>query len=95
MLIVDITYTAPLSAIEQHLSAHRAFLQKHYDAGSLIASGPKTPRTGGIIVANIDRTAMEALIQQDPFYLAGIADYSITVFDPVKHSAAFQACLAS
>lgn len=85
MYIVSLTYTVPLPEIETHLAAHRAFLDEHYASGALIASGPKDPREGGVILAMTpDRESLDAILAQDPFHLAGVAEYEVTRFVPVK-----------
>lgn len=84
MLVVDITYTAELSEIEKVLADHRNFLQTYYDNNTFLASGPKNPRTGGVILAQTDKSTMENIIAQDPYNLAGVAEYTITEFEPVK-----------
>lgn len=84
MLIVDITYTQPIETIEAYLADHRAWLQVHYDQGLLLASGPKNPRLGGVIIALADKAQMEVLIQDDPFFKNNLAWYSFTEFEPVK-----------
>lgn len=44
---------------------------------------PQTPRVGGVIMIKAnDRTAVEAIIAQDPFNINGIADYQIVEFTP-------------
>ncbi len=53
MYVVNITYTAPLDRVDDALEAHRAFLERQFDAGVFIAAGPKLPRTGGIILAAV------------------------------------------
>ena len=85
MLIIDINYTKPFEEVEKHLQPHRDFLRKCYADGKFLASGPKNPRTGGIIIALTSKGEAEALIQQDPFYLQQVAKYSITEFNPVLH----------
>lgn len=56
---------------------------RHYAAGDFIASGPQTPRVGGVIMIKAnDRAAVEAIIAQDPFNIHGIADYQIVEFTP-------------
>jgi uncharacterized protein YciI len=86
MFIIQLTYKAPLIEVNKYLSAHREFLDYHYKQGLLIASGPQMPRTGGIIIAATkDRTKLEAIFEQDPFYLAEIADYHFIEFTPIKH----------
>lgn len=85
MFIISPTYTAELAQIEQHLAAHRQFLDRYYQAGVFLFSGRKEPRTGGIIIAQAtDRSKVERIISEDPFHQAGIADYAITEFIPSK-----------
>ncbi len=86
MFIIDLEYKAPLEEIDAHLAAHRDFLESYYQKGLLLASGPKNPRTGGIIIAlGNDLSVIEAMIQADPFFEKKLAHYSITEFFPVKH----------
>lgn len=94
MLIVDLIYKKPLKEVENALKAHRDFLQTCYEKGLFLASGPKNPKDGGIIVALTDRGTMEKLIEQDPFYLEGIADYRIQEFTPVKRHKVIESLLA-
>jgi uncharacterized protein YciI len=86
MFIIQLTYKVPIDEIEKYLIAHREFLDYHYKQGLLIASGPIKPRTGGILIASTaDRASLEAILKQDPFHLADLADYQITEFTPIKH----------
>ena len=72
-----------MSEVDRFLAAHREYLAKHYAAGDFIASGPQMPRVGGVIMIKAnDRTAVEAIIAQDPFNINGIADYQIVEFTP-------------
>lgn len=83
MFITILTYKKPLSEVDRFFAAHREYLAKHYAAGDFIASGPQTPRVGGVIMIKAnDRTAVEAIIAQDPFNINGIADYQIVEFTP-------------
>lgn len=86
MFIISLNYKKPFSEIETLLVAHRAFLDDYYQQGIFVMSGPKHPRTGGIIVANIKtREKLEKIIQEDPFYQHDIADYEVVEFTPTKH----------
>lgn len=86
MFIVQLNYQVPLPEVDKYLQAHRDFLDAHYQSGLFLASGPMTPRTGGIIIATgNDKAALEIILQQDPYYLANIANYTITEFTPVKY----------
>jgi uncharacterized protein YciI len=86
MIIIQLTYKAPLQEVDKYLSAHREFLDYYYKQGLLLASGPMKPRTGGIIIATTKNlSALQTIFEQDPYYLADIADYSFIEFTPVKH----------
>ena len=83
MFIAILTYKKPLSEVDRFLTAHREYLAKHYAAGDFIASGPQTPRIGGVIMMKADsRKAVDAIIAEDPFHINGIADYLIVEFTP-------------
>ena len=94
MFIISITYKVDLSLVEQHLEAHRTFLDKYYSNGTFVLSGPQAPRTGGVIIARASRRIfVEAIIKEDPFYKAGLADYSIVEFVPSKAQVGLESLL--
>ena len=81
MFVIELTYTAPLSAIDAHMAAHVAFLRKYYDAGNFLVSGRQIPRKGGIILAVAEsRDRVEALMREDPFVAHGLAEIWIVDF---------------
>lgn len=83
MFIAILTYKKPLSDVDRFLVAHREYLAKHYASGDFIASGPQTPRVGGVIMMKAaSRAAVDAIIAEDPFYINDIADYQIVEFSP-------------
>lgn len=83
MFIAILSYKKPLCEVDRFLAAHREYLAKHYVAGDFIASGPQTPRAGGVIMMKADRReAVEAIIAEDPFHINNIADYQIVGFTP-------------
>lgn len=83
MFIAILTYKKPLSEVDRFLAAHREYLAEHYALGDFIASGPQTPRVGGVIMIKAEsRTAVDAIIAKDPFNINGIADYQIVEFTP-------------
>lgn len=85
MFIVSITYTASLADVDKHLAAHREYLDRQYDAGIFIASGPKEPRNGGVILANTtSRANLDLVLAQDPFRLQNVAQYDVTEFKATK-----------
>lgn len=83
MFIAILTYKKPLSEVDRFLAAHREYLAKHYAAGDFIASGPQTPRVGGVIMIKAEnRITVDAIIAQDPFNINDVADYQIVEFTP-------------
>lgn len=81
MFVIDIHYTAPLSAIDAAMGDHMKFLNACYKSNLFLASGRKVPRTGGIILAvGSSKAAMEELMAQDPFVAKGLAMVTITEF---------------
>ncbi|MFF3910689.1 YciI family protein [Streptomyces sp. NPDC001848] len=85
MFVLELTYTAPLEAVDAALPAHVAWLDEQYAAGVFLASGRKVPREGGIILAvGEDREAVEKLTETDPLVVAGLCTYRITEFLATK-----------
>ena len=80
MFVIELTYTADLQKIDAHMAAHVRFLKKYYASGNFLGSGRKIPRDGGIILAVGKRQDIEPIIQEDPFYAHGLADFRIIEF---------------
>jgi uncharacterized protein YciI len=81
MFIVDLHYIVPLEVLDSHMAEHVKFLQKYYKQNIFLTSGRKVPRTGGIILAMTDtRAELDAIIQEDPFYIHKLAQFTITEF---------------
>lgn len=77
MLILSLTYIAPMDRVDALIEPHMAWVKKGYDDGFFIASGRKVPRTGGVILSRGERGAMEAFCATDPFAVHGVATYEI------------------
>jgi uncharacterized protein YciI len=83
MFITILTYKVAIEEVEKHLNAHVEYLKKQYEAGNFIASGRKVPRTGGVILSNMDsKEGLEKVLSQDPFNINDVADYEIIEFVP-------------
>lgn len=89
--IITITYTASSAVIDQVRIKHREFLDRGYEQGLFIASGPNSLRNGGVILASGDLDEIKALLQEDPFITEKVATYNYHSFEPVKHAQAFSA----
>jgi uncharacterized protein YciI len=82
--IVDITYAASAERIAEIRPDHRVFLQRGYEQGLLLCSGPQAPKAGGLVVARADSlAALQSFFADDPYQRNGAATYTFTEFDPV------------
>jgi uncharacterized protein YciI len=91
MFIVLITYKKPLDIVEKYLAAHRSYLDEGYKNNFLIASGPRNPRTGGVLISQLnDKLKLEKFLNKDPFLIHDVADYEVIEFVPNKHHKDFQ-----
>ena len=90
MLIIELTYKKPLDDVNELLQKHRDFLSKYYRKKVFLASGPKNPRNGGIILSMSDKATIDKVLEEDPFYQHEIADYRVIEFEPNKYSDEFK-----
>ena len=85
--LILIRYRAPIETIEAHTDAHRAWLRELKANGSLLASGPFVPRTGGALLLRVPdegaAAAVDAVRDGDPFYKLGLANYELLQWNPV------------
>jgi uncharacterized protein YciI len=82
-------YLAPFETFAELVPVHRAFLQRGYDAGHFLMSGPQIPARGGFLVARAESLErLHAILADEPFTKAGKMRFSrITEFNPVQHQA--------
>jgi uncharacterized protein YciI len=81
MFILTLTYTSDLEQVDQFLPGHNQFLQKYFENKMFICSGPKIPRTGGIILCQSESIEnVIKIIEEDPFKIYGVANYEIIEF---------------
>jgi len=94
VFVVTLTYIKPLEAVDVLIPAHVEWLKAQYAAGYFLASGRRVPRTGGVILAHgLERATLEGVLAQDPFSIAGVAEYSIVEFVPSMAAEALDALL--
>jgi len=83
MFIVSLSYIQPIEEVERHLEAHIDWLKTHYENNNFIASGRKVPRTGGVILSNLEcKKELEQILKQDPFSIEKVAEFEIIEFIP-------------
>ncbi len=79
--IAIIRYRRPLDEVLQVVDAHRAYLGTLYDAGTLLASGPLDPRSGGALLLRVPddsvQESLDAVRDNDPYVKTGMAQYEL------------------
>jgi uncharacterized protein YciI len=92
MFVIMLHYKKPLAEVDKFLTEHRNYLEQGYQKNYYITSGPRNPRTGGIILSQLqDKQQLEKILEQDPFYINDLVEYEIIEFIPVKYHADFKA----
>jgi uncharacterized protein YciI len=93
MLVVTLTYKAPLETVDLHRPAHIDWLKERYADGTMLASGRQTPPVGGVLLMRGERSAIKALLATDPFAVHDVADYGIVEFNPTMTAPGLEALL--
>jgi uncharacterized protein YciI len=85
--VLEGEYLVPFEELSDLVATHRAFLQKGYDDGFFLCSGPQIPARGGFLIARAASLAkLQELLAQEPFTKAKKMRFSrITQFNPVQH----------
>ncbi len=90
MFLLLSRYLKPPEEVDKYIPEHREFLDRYYDTGLFIVSGPQRPRVGGVIVtADAPRETVEAALAEDPFVREGISEYQIIEFTASKRAQRF------
>ncbi|WP_395659083.1 YciI family protein [Nocardioides sp.] len=83
--VLIVSYTAPLRAVDAAMPAHRRFLDEHFATGEFLASGPREPRIGGVILARFSsRARLTEVVGADPFVRQDLASYEVIAFHPTR-----------
>jgi uncharacterized protein YciI len=90
MFVIILNYIKSLEEIDKYIPSHIEFLDEQYKKGLFFASGAKIPRTGGVILASgNDKESLHKILEQDPFYIANVAQYEVIEFNPSKMHESF------
>lgn len=92
MVVLLLKYVKPLEEVERLMPAHLEFLDRFYREGKFVASGPREPRTGAVILADVS-SELEAMkiVVEDPFFTEKVADYEVVRFTPTRNDPRFAA----
>ena len=94
LYVVVLTYVASIEEIDAAGPDHVAWLEGGYADGTLLASGPRVPRSGGLILtrgASLEN--VRAFLSRDPFQARELATAESYTFPPIMASNAIRAAL--
>ena len=94
LCLITLRYVVPLDEVDQHMSAHVAWLTSGYAEGIFLVSGRQVPRLGGVILTRGHKREVEALVATDPFVASGAAVAEVTEFTASMAADGFVALLA-
>lgn len=80
--MIVLKYHAPLAVIDALKDAHYTNPAGLFALGMVRFAGPLEPRTGGLIIADGEPSAIEAAVASDPFITQGAATADILRFEP-------------
>jgi uncharacterized protein YciI len=82
--LMFLQYMGSEQAAGPFVSAHVRFLERHHREGTFLVSGQAVPSTegGAIVACGVDRAAVERILAEDPFVVAGVAKYTVITIDP-------------
>jgi uncharacterized protein YciI len=76
-----IRYRRPLEEVLLITEQHRSYLKSLKEQGTLIASGPMEPRSGGALLLRVPdddvNGALDAVRDGDPYVTFGVAQYEV------------------
>ncbi len=85
--IAIIRYRRPLDEILRVLDEHRGYLRGLRERGTLLASGPLEPPSGGALLLRVSDESpaedLDAIRDGDPFVAQGMAQYELQLWQPV------------
>ncbi len=82
MYLLNVSYSQSPQEVEPHASSHSAWVREHLDKGTFLFAGPKKSGLGGVIlVRSIPRNELQALLSEDSYMRAEVAEYQVLDFD--------------
>jgi uncharacterized protein YciI len=84
--IAIIRYRRALDEVLTVTDEHRAYLRTLYESGTLLASGPLDPRSGGALLLRVPddsvNEALDSIRDNDPYVKKGMAQYELLPWAP-------------
>jgi uncharacterized protein YciI len=76
-------YTKPIEEVDALLEEHKAWIGRNAD--KILLTAREEPLIGGLILARADSVdEIWAMIREDPFHAAGMSEYEVREYNPVR-----------
>lgn len=83
MFVVQLRFAENKALAGQFMEGHKAWIQQGFDDGIFLLVGSLSPNLGGAVLAyGIDRDALSARVDQDPFVAEGVVTADIVEITP-------------
>lgn len=83
MFVVQLRFAENKALAGQFMAGHKAWIQQGFDDGIFLLVGSLAPNLGGAVLAHgIDRDALSARVDQDPFVAEGVVTADIVEITP-------------
>jgi uncharacterized protein YciI len=85
MFVLIARYTRPADEVDSLLDEHKAWIDRHQQAGRILMTARQVPLIGGMILAEGESMdEMRRMVEEDPFATSGFAEYDILEFEPAR-----------
>jgi len=82
--LINMNYIVPLEIVVEVAPEHRAYLKAQFEAGRLLFSSARVPRTAGVLLARAeDISTIYEMIEGDPFKTEGIGEFEVVEITPI------------
>lgn len=83
LFVIVVKYKVPLDEVKAVFEPHREFIKKYAEAGIIITAGALTTDDGGLAIAkNVTKEELTKIMEEDPYWIEGVADFEIFEFKP-------------
>ena len=83
MFLLMARYTKPIEEVDALLEEHKAWIGRNGD--KILLTAREEPLIGGLILARAGSVdEIWDMIREDPFHVAGVSEYEVRQYNPVR-----------
>lgn len=92
MFVLLARYTKPAEEVDALLEEHKAWIGRNAD--KILLTAREEPLIGGLILARAGSVEeIWEMIREDPFHAAGVSEYEVREYNPVRAAAGVEGLL--